>query len=262
MDIGTAKLPPDRRGGVPHHLLDVLEVTQEASVAGYQRDALAVVDRLAAAGRGTVVVGGSGLYLNAVVDRMAIPPTDPGLRARLEAELAAVGSGPLHRRLAGVDPQAAARILPSNGRRVVRALEVVELTGGPFQAELPARLPRPGVVLVGLQAPRDQLDRRIAARVDAMWADGLVAETERLLDRGLAAGRTAPRALGYAQVIRYLAGECPEQQAREDTVRATRRFARRQESWFRRDPRVVWLPYDAADLPDRALAAVRAGVGP
>jgi tRNA dimethylallyltransferase len=260
MDVGTAKLPVDQRRGVPHHLLDVLDVMQEASVAAYQRDALAVVDRLAAAGRAAVLVGGSGLYVNAVVDRLAIPPTDSQVRARLERELAEVGSGELHRRLAAADPRAAELILPSNGRRVVRALEVIELTGGPFAAELPAAPDRPGSVLVGLQAPREVLDRRIADRVDAMWADGLVEETRQLLDRGLAEGRTAPRALGYAQVIRYLAGEHDEAEARADTVRATRRFARRQESWFRRDRRVVWLPHDAPDLLDRALAAVRAGL--
>lgn len=258
MDIGTAKLPPAERRGVPHHLLDVLEVTQEASVAAYQRDAVAVLDRLAAAGRPGVLVGGSGLYVHAVVDRLVIPPTDPQVRARLEGELAAVGSGELHRRLAAADPQAAERILPSNGRRVVRALEVIELTGGPFAAELPAGRHRPGTVLLGLQAPREVLDRRIAERVDAMWAAGLVDETRALLDRGLAGGRTAPRALGYAQVLAFLAGECTEAEAREETVRATRRFARRQESWFRRDHRVVWLPHDAPDLLDRALTVVRA----
>lgn len=258
MDIGTAKLPPAERRGVRHHLLDVLEVTEEASVAAYQRDALAVLDRLADDGRPAVLVGGSGLYVNAVVDRLAIPPTDPQVRARLEGELAAVGSGELHRRLTVADPQAAARILPSNGRRVVRALEVIELTGGPFAAELPEGSARPGTVLVGLQAPREVLDRRIAERVDLMWAAGLVDETRALLDRGLAQGRTASRALGYAQVLAFLAGECSEDEARAETVRATRRFARRQESWFRRDRRVVWLPHDAPDLLDRALAAVRA----
>ena len=262
MDIGTAKLPVEARRGIPHHLLDVLEVTQEASVASYQRHALALVDQAAAAGRGTVLVGGSGLYVSAVVDRLQIPPTDPELRVRLEAELAEVGSDALHRRLEAADPEAAGRILPSNGRRLVRALEVIELTGGPFRAALPAAVPRPGCTVIGLTARRELLDARIADRAEAMWAGGLVDETRALLDRGLAGGRTAARALGYAQVIRFLAGELDRDQARQDTIRATRRFARRQESWFRRDPRICWLPFDAPDLPALALAAVLAADRP
>jgi tRNA dimethylallyltransferase len=256
MDIGTAKLPLAERRGVRHHLLDILEVTEEASVAAYQRAASAVVDRAAAGCRCSVLAGGSGLYVSALVDRLQIPPTDPTVRARLEAELAVFGAGALHRRLAGADPVAAGRILPSNARRVVRALEVIELTGQPFQAAIPPAVERPGCTLIGLHAPRQLLDRRIADRVDAMWAAGLVDETRRLLDRGLASGRTASRALGYTQVLRYLAGDCTEQQARADTVQATRRFARRQESWFRRDQRITWLPADVPDLLDRALAAV------
>jgi tRNA dimethylallyltransferase len=254
MDIGTAKLTVAERRGIRHHQLDVLDVTQEASVAAYQRQATAAVDRAAARSVASVVVGGSGLYVGAVLDRWQIPPADPRVRARLEAQLGVVGSGSLHRRLAGVDPEAAARILPSNGRRVVRALEVIELTGGPFQAALPVRAERPGCTLIGLQAARDELDRRIAERVDAMWAAGWVEETQQLLDRGLATGRTAPRALGYAQVIGFLTGELTRQQAVDDTVRATCRYARRQESWFRRDPRIRWLPAGAPDLIGQALA--------
>jgi tRNA dimethylallyltransferase len=253
MDVGTAKLPPEERRGVPHHLLDVLDVTEEASVAAYQRAARAEIAGIRQRGRTPLLVGGSGLYVRAVVDDLAFPGTDPDVRARLEAELADGGPAALHERLARLDPAAAAAILPTNGRRLVRALEVVEITGRPFRATLPAVEPaRPGVVQVGLDVPRPTLDERIAQRVDRMWAHGLVDEVRRLERAGLRQGRTASRALGYAQVLRFLAGECDEEQARDDTVRATRRFARRQDSWFRRDPRITWLPFDAADLLGRA----------
>ncbi|NLT53823.1 MAG: tRNA (adenosine(37)-N6)-dimethylallyltransferase MiaA [Actinomycetales bacterium] len=258
MDIGTAKLAPAERRGVPHHLLDVLDVTEEASVAAYQRQARAVLAGLAGTGRPGLLVGGSGLYLRAVLDRLEIPPTDRELRARLEAELAVQGTHALHDRLRAVDPEAAERILPTNGRRIVRALEVVELTGRPFSASLPVPEYAVPAVQIGLTVPRELLDARIAARVDRMWEQGLVEEVAGLVTAGLRQGRTASRALGYAQVLRLLDGELDEAGAREEVVRATRRFARRQESWFRRDPRVVWLPHDAEDLLDRALAAVTA----
>lgn len=259
MDIGTAKLTPVQRRGVPHHLLDVLDVRDEASVAVYQRQARAVLDEIRSRGRRGILVGGSGLYLRAVLDTLDIPPTDPAVRARWEDELAAVGAPALHARLAQLDPLAAANILPGNGRRVVRALEVVELTGGPFSASLPRRQEYafPAVQL-GLTLPRPELDERIALRVDRMWDAGLVAEVRELMAAGLPEGRTASRALGYAQVLRRLAGECDDAEARADTVRATRKFARRQESWFRRDQRVPWLPADAADLVPRALDLVAA----
>lgn len=258
MDIGTAKLTVAERRGVPHHLLDVLDVRDEASVAAYQRAAREVLGDLAARGRTAILAGGSGLYVRAVLDAFEIPPTDPGVRAKWEAELAAVGAPALHARLAAVDPAAAAAILPTNGRRVVRALEVVELTGCPFSATLPVpRYAMPAVQL-GLVVPRHELDARITRRVDLMWRQGLVAEVRALAEAGLREGRTASRALGYAQVLRMLAGECSEDDAREETIRATRRFARRQESWLRRDPRIVWLPYDAPGLARRALAEVRA----
>ena len=257
MDIGTAKLDPAQRRGVPHHLLDVLDVREEASVAVYQQQARAALAEIAARGRRGILVGGSGLYVRAVLDSLQIPPTEPRVRARWEAELAAVGSAALHARLAEVDPVAAANILPGNGRRVVRALEVVELTGRPFSASLP-REPEYAVpaVQLGLALPRPQLDERIAVRVDRMWAAGLVDEVRRLVADGLATGRTASRALGYAQVLSLLAGEYDEAQARADTVRATRRFARRQESWFARDPRVLRLPAGTPDLLRLALDAV------
>jgi tRNA dimethylallyltransferase len=205
-----------------------------------------------------VLAGGSGLYVRAVLERLEIPPTDAAVRARLEGELAAAGPGALHQRLAAVDPVAAASILPTNGRRVVRALEVVELTGRPFSATLPEPGAAPAVpsVQLGLRLERADLDARIDARVDRMWAGGLVAETRALAGRGLREGRTASRALGYAQVLRFLAGEWDEAEARADTKAATRRFARRQETWFRRDRGIVWLPADAPDLRERALAAV------
>ena len=253
MDVGTAKPTAAQRRDVPHHLLDVLDVTQDATVAGYQRAAAAVLDDIAARRRCAVLVGGSGLYVRAVLDGLEIPPTDPAVRARLEAELATVGAPALHARLAGRDPAAAAAILPTNGRRVVRALEVGELTGRPFRATLPAGAYARPAVQVGLDVPRDVLDERIAARVDRMWRDGLVDEVRRLDAVGLSRGRTAARALGYAQVLRLLAGELTEDEARAQTVAATRRYARRQESWFRRDPRVTWLRHDDPDLVSRVV---------
>ncbi|MFW5419622.1 tRNA (adenosine(37)-N6)-dimethylallyltransferase MiaA [Nocardiopsis sp. CNT-189] len=258
MDIGTAKLPEDERRGVPHRLLDVWDVTEPADVARYQRLARGLVDGMLAAGTAPVLVGGSGLYVRAVLDELEFPGTDPEIRARLEAELAERGPAALHARLAGCDPAAAEAILPSNGRRIVRALEVVELTGRPFTATLPRHESRYPSVQIGLEVPRPELDERIARRVDLMWEAGLVEEVRELCRHGLAEGRTAPRALGYAQVLRFLAGECDEEAAREETVRATRRFARRQESWFRRDPRVHWLRYDDPDLLERSLELVAA----
>lgn len=257
MDIGTAKLPPAEREGVPHHLLDIWEVTEPASVAEYQRYARAAVDDILARGRVPLLVGGSGLYVRAVLEQFEFPGTDPVLRDRLERELAAVGPVPLYDRLRVADPDAAAGILPGNGRRIVRALEVIELTGAPFAASLPEPTPFYPSVQLGVDLDTALLDERIALRVDRMWADGLVAETRKLVGRGLPAGRTASRALGYQQVLRFLAGELTETEAHDETVRATRRFIRRQRSWFRRDPRVHWL--DAADtnLVEAALRVVR-----
>ena len=253
MDVGTAKLTEAEQGGVVHHVLDVWDVRDEANVAGYQRMARAAIAAARARGAVPVLVGGSGLYVRAALDRLEFPGTDRQVRARLESQLAAEGPVALHQRLAAVDPAAARAILPSNGRRLVRALEVVELTGRPFTATLPEPAYEAPAVQLGLSLPRPALDERIAARVDRMWAMGLVEEVRRLADAGLREGRTASRALGYAQVLRHLAGEWTEEQARDETVRATRRFARRQESWFRRDPRVVWLDAADPDLTARAL---------
>jgi tRNA dimethylallyltransferase len=255
MDIGTAKMEPAERRGVPHHLLDLWEVTQTASVAEYQRLSRQAIHEIRGRGRVPVLVGGSGLYVRAALDDLEFPGTDPAVRARLEAELAEHGTGILHERLRALDPRAAAAILPSNGRRIVRALEVIEISGRPFTASLPEHRYLYDAVQIGLTVPRPELDDRITTRVERMWAAGFVAEVRALERAGLRDGLTAGRALGYAQVLRFLAGEWTEDQAMQETVRATRRFARRQESWFRRDPRVHWLPYDAPDLVDRALAA-------
>ena len=258
MDIGTAKLAPAERRGIEHHELDVLEVTEEASVAAYQQAARADFDAIAARGHRAVLVGGSGLYVRAALDRLEIPPTDPVVRARLEAEAEQVGGDVLHARLRTADPQAAASILPGNVRRVVRALEVVELTGRPFSASLPKRELLSPAVLLGLRVNREVLDQRIARRVDRMWKQGLRHETETLLGRGLRDGVTASRAIGYSQAIAVIDGRSGEDEARRDTVQATRRYARRQESWFRPDPRIVWLDALADDLLGQALAAISA----
>ncbi len=258
MDVGTAKLTEAERRGVNHHLLDVWDVTETASVADYQQRARAVLDDLRARGRTPVLVGGSGLYVRAVLDHLEFPGTDPDVRARLEAELAEVGPAVLHARLAVVDPEAAAAILPTNGRRIVRALEVVEITGGRFTATLPEQRDVYPSVQIGLDVPRPVLDARIAARVERMWAQGLVDEVRRLDAVGLRRGVTASRALGYAQVLRMLDGDLTEEAAIEDTQRTTRRFARRQDTWFKRDDRVTWLPHAAPDLTQQALTAATA----
>lgn len=259
MDIGTAKLPAEQRHGVPHHLLDILDVTETASVADYQRRARAVIEDVRRRGLVPILAGGSGLYLTAVLDELVFPGTDAGLRAALEAELTRVGAAALHDRLAGLDPAAAAAILPGNGRRIVRALEVIELTGRPFSAFLP-RPGRPlhGAVLVGIDRDTAELDRRIAVRVEQMFAGGFVDEVRRLLSLGLREGRTASRALGYRQVTAALDGECTLAEAASGTVAATRRFVRRQRSWFRRDARVRWLDGGRPDLLAAVIHAVQA----
>ncbi len=259
MDIGTAKLPVGQRRGIPHHLLDLLDVREPATVAEFQARARAVVADCHERGVVPVLVGGSALYTRAVLDRFEFPGTDPALRAALEEELARVGAAQLYRRLQEQDPEAAERILPTNSRRVVRALEVVALTGRPYSASLPEqRYVYDRAVQVGVRIPRPVLDERIERRVRRMWADGLVEEVRRLADRGLREGRTASRALGYAQVLAFLDGEGSEDDARERTVLGTRRFARRQDAWFGKDDRVSWVGWDD---PDRVDAAVRA-VGP
>ncbi|MET0425161.1 MAG: tRNA (adenosine(37)-N6)-dimethylallyltransferase MiaA [Actinoplanes sp.] len=257
MDIGTAKLTVAERDGVPHHLLDVWPVTEPAAVAEYQRLARAAIDDILARGRVPLLVGGSGLYIRAVLEEFEFPGTDPEVRARLEAELAVTGPAVLHQRLAGSDPAAAAAILPSNGRRIVRALEVIEITGQPFTAALPAPTPHYPSVQIGVDRETADLDQRIALRVDLMWAAGLLDEVRALIPAGLREGRTAGRALGYQQALAELDGEMTEAEAKEDTVRGTRRFVRRQRSWFRRDPAIHWLDGASATLVADALAVTQ-----
>ncbi|GAB3876842.1 tRNA (adenosine(37)-N6)-dimethylallyltransferase MiaA [Kibdelosporangium lantanae] len=254
MDIGTAKVTPAERGDVRHHLLDVLDVTETASVAAYQREARRITEDLLARGVRPVLVGGSGLYVQAVLDDLEFPGTDPDIRARLEDELALVGAGLLHERLAGLDPVAAGAILPTNGRRVVRALEVIELTGRPFSATMPKPGPaRYGTVLIGLDREPALLDERIDTRVDRMFEAGFVDEVRALEARGLRDGKTASRALGYQQVLAAFDGEYGMDEAVARTAQGHRRFVRRQRSWFRRDKRVTWLDAGRPDLLDAAL---------
>ncbi|PFG16569.1 tRNA dimethylallyltransferase [Propionicimonas paludicola] len=241
MDIGTAKPSLAERAGVPHHLIDILEITEEASVARLQELARAAIADCRGRGVVPILVGGSALYVHAIVDEFSFPATDPVVRSRLEAELEQLGNAELHARLAARAPEVAAGILPGNGRRIVRALEVLELTGS-FSSQLPQwRYALEPVLQYALDVPRDELDARIGERVEAMWAAGLVAEVAELERRGLREGRTACRAIGYRQVLAFLAGECGEAEAKQAIVQVTRRFARKQLGWLRRDPRIVWL---------------------
>jgi tRNA dimethylallyltransferase len=242
MDIGTAKLPVEQRRGITHHQLDVLDVTETATVANYQRGATADIEAIIARGAVPVIVGGSMLYIQSLLDDWAFPATDPAVRARFEQRLAQVGVDQLHRELAQVDAAAAASILPSDGRRIVRALEVVELTGRPFAASAPTiGTPRWDTIIIGLDWQTAELDQRLARRTDKMFADGLVNEVVGLLDQGLRDGVTASRALGYAHVIAELDRGGDGEAAREPTFIGTRRYVRRQRSWFRRDHRIRWL---------------------
>lgn len=253
MDIGTAKITEVERHGVPHHVFDVLDVTEPADVASYQRLAREAVADIRARGKRPILVGGSGLYVQAALDEMDFPGTDPVIRARLEADLALVGSAALWERLKALDAAAAAAILPSNGRRVVRALEVVELTGS-FTASLPEPKAHIAAIRIGVDRDTPALDARIEQRVQRMWDAGLLDEVRALEKQGLREGRTASRALGYQQVLAHFAGEYDQAEAFRLTAQGTRRFVRRQRSWFKRDGRIEW--FDAADpeLIARALA--------
>ncbi|HET7531926.1 MAG TPA: tRNA (adenosine(37)-N6)-dimethylallyltransferase MiaA [Nocardioidaceae bacterium] len=258
MDIGTAKLPESEWRGIPHHLLDLLDVTEPATVAEFQRWAREVIADCRARGATPVLVGGSALYTRAILDRFEFPGTDPAVRHQLEQDLAEVGPEEMHRRLTAVDAEAAARIIPRNGRRIVRALEVIAITGRPFSATLPElRYAVADAHQIGVDIPRDVLDERIAVRVERMWEAGFVDEVRRLADRGLREGRTANRALGYQQVLAFLDGQITEEDAKQQTVAGTRRFARRQDSWFRKDPRITWVAWDDPDRVQKAIAAVR-----
>jgi tRNA dimethylallyltransferase len=261
MDIGTAKLPLAERRGIPHHQLDLLDVTQTATVARYQQAAAADVEAIADRGAVPVLAGGSMLYLQSLLDDWVFPATDPVVRARWEDRLAEVGVSALHDELVRVDAAAATSILPTDGRRIVRALEVVELTGQPFAASAPTiGAPRWNTVIIGLDWDTAILDERLALRTDTMFADGLVDEVTALLDEGLRDGVTASRALGYAQVLDALdvgGDDAALAEARQRTFIGTRRYVRRQRSWFRRDHRIHWLDGSADGNVDAVLRAWR-----
>lgn len=255
MDIGTAKITPAERKGVPHHLLDILDVTEEASVSDFQQQARSIVSDIHARGKRAILAGGSGLYVRAALDVLEFPGTDPVLRQRLEAELDEAGQDALLARLREVDPVSAGRV--SDARRIIRALEVHELTGRPFSSFMPQREYFQPAVQVGLAVDRDVLRERLALRVHTMVDNGLLAEVQRLDAAGLRAGKTAPRALGYAQFLKVLDGGSTVAEAAEDTIVATRQFARRQLTWFRADPRITWLDWQAPDLAAQAVALSR-----
>ena len=257
MDIGTAKLTPAEREGIPHHQLDVWDVTETASVARYQRDAIADVEGIMARGKTPILVGGSMLYAQALVDDWQFPPTDPAVRAKYEARRVEIGTDALHEELAQVDPSAAAIIEDKDPRRTVRALEVIELTGKPYKASQPPKdaPPRWGTRLLGLRTTADWLNPRIELRTRQMFERGLIEEVERLQTQGLVADSTAGRAIGYAQVFQAQRGELTWNEAVERTITGTRRYVRRQRSWFNRDKRIMWL--DAAgDTTAQALRAL------
>ena len=256
MNIGTAKLSPSERAGVPHHLLDIWDVTQTASVADYQKRARTCIDELLGAGVTPVLVGGSGLYIRAVIDPIEFPGTDPQVRADLEGELAERGPEALHARLRQLDPATAAALSPLNGRKIVRALEVIAITGEPFTAALPSYDDAVyDVVQIGLDIDTAALDERLERRIEVMYDGGFEDEVRRLDGEGLREGVTASRALGYSQLLAVLDGRMTVAAARADTARATRRFVRRQRSWFRRDPRITWLD-GASDATEEAFRIV------
>lgn len=243
MDIGTAKITLDEQQGIAHHMMDLLEVTQDANVAWYQQEARAVISDIHGRGKDAIIVGGTGLYIKAILDELNFPDTDPVVRAELELEFATKGIAPLFERLERLDPAAALAIDKANSRRVIRALEVIKITGKPFTANLPREESSryPFAKQFGLVMDRDSLSERISLRVDQMWEKGLVQEAEKLLAAGIMQGTTAQRALGYAQVIAQIEGKATQEEAQEETKRATRQYARRQETWFSRDERITWI---------------------
>jgi tRNA dimethylallyltransferase len=243
MDIGTAKLPEGERGGIPHHLLDVLDVSQDSTVAWYQEQARAAISEIHARGKDAVIVGGTGLYIKALLDDLNFPDTDPEVRAKLETEAEEFGAASLFMRLEELDPAAALAIDRANTRRIIRALEVIEITGQPFTANLPREDSSryPDALQFGLVMDREHLRERIDLRVDRMWEQGFVAEVDQLIAQGIREGSTAQRALGYAQIIAMRDGTMTEEAAKEDTKRASRQYARRQETWFSRDARIQWI---------------------
>ena len=243
MDIGTAKLTVEERKGIPHHLLDVLDVSEDSTVAWYQEQARAAITEIHGRGKDAVIVGGTGLYIKAILDDLNFPDTDPEVRAKLETELAEFGAAALFTRLEELDPAAALAIDRANSRRVIRALEVIEITGMPFTANLPREDSSryPDALQFGLVMDREHLRERIDQRVDRMWDAGFVDEVDRLIIQGIGNGSTAQRALGYAQIIAMRSGTMTEEEAKEDTKRASRQYARRQETWFSRDARIQWV---------------------
>ncbi len=261
MDIGTAKLSPQERRGIPHHLIDVLNVTQDASVAEYQTWARERIDQLLKDGKSAIVVGGTGLYVKAILDELNFPDTNPEVRARLNDEAERNGGAAMHQRLGRLDPAAAAAIPKENVRRVVRALEVIEITGKPFTANLPraGATYYPSAEQYGLVMERDYLKERIDKRVESMWSRGFVDEVRSLMELGITSGKTAKAALGYSQIIEFLSGVLSEAEALEETKRATRAYARRQETWFSRDNRIKWLKGDTAQRLDAILSSTISG---
>ncbi len=250
MDIGTAKLTVQERRGIPHHLLDILDVSQDASVANYQEQARAAIDDISIRGKTPILVGGTGLYIKAVLDEMNFPETDPAIRERLEREAEEIGAAGMYLKLQTIDPEAASAIEPANTRRIIRALEVVEVTGKPYSANLPSDTSSryPDAIHIGLAMERATLAPRIESRVHKMFQSGLVNEVEHLITKGLLSGVTAQRAIGYAQVLSLLAGQIKEEQAIEETIVATRQYVRRQETWFKRDQRIQWIGEDVSRL--------------
>ncbi len=243
MDIGTAKVPLSERMGIPHHLLDIFPVNQDMTVAKYQELARREVERLRESEIPTIIVGGTGLYIKSILDDLNFPDTDPGVRARITEEAEALGNEALHARLATLDPLAALAIPSANIRRVIRALEVIEITGQPYTSNLPREgsTRYPDAIQIGLAMDREDLGDRINKRVDQMWELGFVDEVEELINQGILEAKTAQAAIGYAQIISMKHGLMSEEEAREDTKRATRQYVRRQETWFSRDERITWL---------------------
>ena len=262
MDIGTAKLSMQERRGIPHHLIDVLPVNQEASVAQYQIDARSIIDQLLEENIPAIVVGGTGLYIKAILDDLNFPDTDPEVREKIARQAEELGVDVMHERLAKLDPAAAAAIPKENVRRVVRALEVIELTGRPYTANLPrvGSTKYPQAQQFGLVMERETLHERIDLRVERMWERGLVREVRDLMGDGLLEARTAQAALGYAQIIKFAQGELTEDEAKEETKRATRQYARRQETWFSRDERITWVKKaPISELVERVISTTIRG---
>jgi len=262
MDIGTAKLSVEERKGIPHYLIDVLSVREEASVAQYQIDARSIIDQLLEQSIPAIVVGGTGLYIKSILDDLNFPDTDPEVREKIAKQAEELGADVMHARLAKLDPAAAAAIPKENVRRVVRALEVIELTGRPYTANLPrvGSTKYPEARQYGLVMERETLQERIDLRVERMWEQGLVREVRDLMAEGLLEGRTAQAALGYAQVIKFAQGLMTEEEAKEETKRATRQYARRQETWFSRDERITWIKKaPVAELVERVISSTMSG---